>query len=184
MKKFSEIKVEVIKNLTHKEGDGILKDALYNINEILYPIQTKYALLELANDALSQLCQIGIYIKTLNCCPRYMAKKEEILLMLRRRYKALREYIHKYNETDQDEKFAIKRTMGYLLSTSIRTKNAFINKTIKVDMLLKQLEENKKIHHLLSQKIKLYGINIKQFVKVQEEMIATLSREYSLIKEE
>jgi hypothetical protein len=184
MKKFSEIGVNVIKNLTHKEGDSILKDALYNINEVLYPIQTKYALLELANDALSQLCQIGINVKTLNCCTRYMAKKEEILRMLRKRCTLLREYVRQYNETEQDERFAIEQTMRYLLSTSIRTKNAFINKTIKVDMLLKQLEENKKIHHLLSPKIKSYGINIKQFVKVQEEIIAALSHEYSLIMEE
>lgn len=184
MKKFSEIGVGVIKNLTHKEGDSILKDALYNINEVLYPIQTKYALRELAKDALSQLRQIGIHIKTQNCCPRYMAKKEEILLMLRKRYEALREYILQYNETEQDEKFAIEQTMRYLLSTSIRTKEAFINKIITVDKLLKQLEENKKIHHILSQKIKSYGINIKQFLKVQEEMIATLSQNYNLIMEE
>jgi len=182
MKKISEIGVFIIKDLEHKAGNEAMKMMLFRINDILYPAQTKYALPEVVTDTLNRLIEVGKECKELHCSDRYQPKKDEILKCLRERCNALTQYITNYVADEREEKDAINKTMRYQLSVSIKAKNDFVEKA-DLNIIVQQLENNKRIYQLLSKKITAYDIDIKQFEKVQDELIEIFAHEYSITKE-
>lgn len=182
MKKINEIGVSIIKDMEHKAGNEAMKNMLYRINDILYPAQTKYALPEIVKETLSQLTALGMECKEIHCSERYQPKKDEILKCLRERCRTLQNYLNEYDADEQEEKVAIEKTMRYQLSVSIKAKEDFKNIQSSIDALLKQLESNKKVYQMFAGKISAYAIEIKQFERVQDELIDIVACEYSISK--
>lgn len=183
MKRMNEIGVSIIKDMEHKAGNEAMKNMLYRINDILYPAQTKYALPEIVKQTLNQLTTLGVECKDIHCSERYKPKKDEILKCLRERCLALQNYLRDYDVNEQEEKVAIDKTMRYQLSISIKAKEDVKNNKSGIDTLLKQLDSNKKVYQMFADKISSYAIDIKQFEKVQDELIEIFAREYSITKE-
>ena len=182
MKKINEIGVSIIKDMEHRAGNQKMTQMLYKINDILYPAQTKYALPEIVKQVLNQLTTLGVECKDIHCSERYQPKKDEILKCLRERCRTLQNYLREYDADKQEEKVAIEKTMRYQLSVSIKAKEDFKNNQSSIDALLKQLESNKKVYQMFAGKISAYAIEIKQFERVQDELIDIVACEYSISK--
>ena len=182
MKKINEIGVSIIKDMEHRAGNQKMTQMLYKINDILYPAQTKYALPEIVAETLNRLTTLGVECKDIQCSERYQPKKNEILKCLRERCLALKNYLSNYDADEQEEKVAIEKSMRYQLSVSIKAKEDFKNNQSSIDALLKQLESNKKVYQMFAGKISAYAIEIKQFERVQDELIDIVACEYSISK--
>ena len=182
MKRINEIGVSIIKDMEHKAGNAKMTAMLYKINDIIYPAQTKYALPEIVKQTLHQLTTLGVECKDIHCSERYQPKKDEILKCLRERCRTLQNYLIEYDTDEQEEKVAIEKTMRYQLSVSIKTKEDFKNNKSGIDTLLKQLDSNRKVYQMFTEKISTYAIDIKQFERVQDELIDILASEYSISK--
>ena len=111
---------------------------------------------------------------------RYQPKKDEILKCLRERCLALQNYLRDYDVNEQEEKVAIDKTMRYQLSISIKAKEDVKNNKSGIDTLLKQLDSNKKVYQMFADKISSYAIDIKQFERIQNELIDIVACEYSI----
>lgn len=183
IKKFNEIGISVISNLKHKEGDDTLKELLYNINDLLYSVQTRFAVYELAEEVLRQLKEIGLKTKEMTCKDRCLPKKDEILSRIREQCTTLKFYLSNYNVPEDEEKTAIDKMMRFQLSISINTKEAF-NNTKDVAPLVKQIRDNKRIFQLLSKRVSKYNINVNQFIKVQNELLNAFVDTYVFLREE
>lgn len=182
MKRINEIGVSIIKNMEHKAGNAKMTAMLYKINDILYPAQTKYALPEIVKQTLNQLTKLGVECKDIQCSERYHPKKEEILKCLRERCLALKNYLSNYDADEQEEKVAIEKTMRYQLSISIKAKEDFKSHKNGIDTLLRQLDCNRKVYQMFADKIIAYAIDIRQFERVQDELIDIVVCEYSISK--
>ena len=182
MKRINEIGVSIIKDMEHKAGNAKMTAMLYKINDIIYPAQTKYALPEIVKQTLNQLTTLGVECKDIQCSERYHPKKEEILKCLRERCLALKNYLSNYDADEQEEKVAIEKTMRYQLSVSIKAKEDFKNNQSCIDTVLRQLDSNRKVYQMFVKKISTYAINIKQFERVQDELIDIVACEYSISK--
>lgn len=182
MKKINEIGVSIIKDMEHRAGNQKMTQMLYKINNILFPAQTKYALQEIVKQTLNQLTTLGVECKEIQCSERYQPKKDEILKCLRERCRTLQNYLNEYDADEQEEKVAIEKTMRYQLSVSIKAKEDFKNNKSGIDTLLKQLDSNRKVYQMFADKITAYTIDIKQFERVQDELIDIIACEYSISK--
>ena len=180
MKKINEIGVSIIKDMEHRAGNAKMTQMLYKINDIIYPAQTKYALPEIVKQTLNQLTTLGVECKDIHCSERYQPKKEEILKCLRERCLTLQNYLREYDADEQEEKVAIDKTIRYQLSVSIKAKEDFKNNKSGIDTLLKQLDCNRKTYQMFVEKISTYAIDIKQFERVQDELIDIVACEYSI----
>ena len=182
MKRINEIGVSIIKDMENKAGNAKMTAMLYNINDIIYPAQTKYALPEIVIETLNQLTTLGVECKDIHCSERYQPKKEEILKCLRERCHALQNYLNEYDADEQEEKVAIDKTIRYQLSVSIKAKEGYKSNKNGIDTLLRQLDSNRKVYQMFADKISAYAINIKQFERVQDELIDIIACEYSISK--
>ena len=182
MKRINEIGVSIIKAMEHKAGNAKMTAMLYKINDIIYPAQTKYALPEIVKQTLNQLTTLGVECKDIHCSERYQPKKDEILKCLRERCLALQNYLNEYDADEQEEKIAIDKTIRYQLSVSIKTKEDYKSNKNGIDTVLRQLDSNRKVYQMFAKKISTYAINIKQFERVQDELIDIVACEYSISK--
>lgn len=182
MKKINEIGVSIIKDMEHRAGNAKMSQMLYKINDILYPTQTKYALPEIVKETLNQLTTLGVECKDIHCSERYQPKKDEILKCLRERCRTLHNYLNEYDADEQEEKVAIDKTIRYQLSISIKAKEDFKSHKNGIDTLLRQLDCNRKIYQMFADKIIAYAIDIRQFERVQDELIDIVACEYSISK--
>lgn len=183
MKKFNELGVSIIKDLEHRASSEKLTELLYKANDILFALQMKYAINVIAVDALNSLKAIEVEINDVHVNDKYQLKKREILKCIRERCRILQQYMDNYTVEEQEERNAINVTIRYQLSISIKTKDAYNAGDKDIDAIIKQLIENKALYGLLSSKITAYNTDIRQFEKVQDELIALIVEEYSISKE-
>ena len=182
MKRINEIGVSIIKDMEHRAGNAKMTQMLYKINDTLYPAQTKYALPEIVKETLNQLTTLGVECKDIHCSDRYQPKKDEILKCLRERCRTLQNYLKEYDTDEQEEKVAIDKTIRYQLSVSIKTKEDYKSHKNGIDTLLRQLDSNRKVYQMFAKKISTYAIDIRQFERVQDELIDIVACEYSISK--
>ena len=99
---------------------------------------------------------------------------------MRERCRTLQNYLKEYDTDEQEEKVAIDKTIRYQLSVSIKIKEDYKSNKNGIDTLLRQLDSNRKVYQMFTKKISTYAIDIKQFERVQDELIDIVACEYSI----
>lgn len=154
-----EIGIKPIK-CENKVGNDCLKDYLYKLNDLFFPMAKRYISSKAKTRLMAALKDVCVQLSTTELPNACMPKKNEILNKCRVMYKNLSEYESDDNESQMCAVIKYKTSM-YLK-----------NKPEEDEDILKVMRENKEI-------AEDYGTN-KAFIQMQQELITKLSEKYAL----
>lgn len=149
-----EIGIKPIK-CENKVGNDCLKDYLYKLNDLFFPMAKRYISSKAKTRLMTALKDVCVQLSTTEFPNACIPKKNEILNKCRVMYKNLSEYESDNNESQMCAVIKYKTSM-YLK-----------NKPEEDEDILKVMRENKEI-------AEDYGTN-KAFIQMQQELITKLS---------
>lgn len=154
-----EIGIKPIK-CENKVGNDCLKDYLYKLNDLFFPMAKRYISSKAKTRLMTALKDVCVQLSTTEFPNACIPKKNEILNKCRVMYKNLSEYESDDNESQMCAVIKYKTSM-YLK-----------NKPEEDEDILKVMRENKEI-------AEDYGTN-KAFIQMQQELITKLSEKYKI----
>lgn len=159
MKRGEELQIKPIR-CENKQGNDCLKQYVYSLNDILFPLSKRYISSGARNRLMTKLTHICKELSTTEVPPNCLPKKNEILDKCRTMYKALRNY-----ESDDNE-YQRQSVVKYQLSQYLK------NKPQDDEEILKTLNSNKEI-------AEDYGTT-PAFIKMQEELLQNIEHKYKI----
>ena len=146
--------------------------SFYKINNILYSNAKCYISPSMGEKILAELSAQTIDFKETEVGVLHQDTKEELLEILRKKYRQLKQYVKTFTWSEEDETCVIK-TINYQLSTYLKDKD-------KID-----IEKTLKRNHEVWKELYLpfpnhEKINTKQFEKMQKELLVRLNEPYQL----
>ena len=146
--------------------------SFYKINDILYKNAKCYISPSMGEKILAELSARTIDFKEIEVGVLHQDTKEELLGILRKKYRQLKQYVKTFTWNKEDES-CVSKTLKYQLSTYLKDKD-------KVD-IEKTLKRNHEVWEELYLPFPFHdNIDTKPFKKMQRELLERLIEPYQL----
>jgi hypothetical protein len=144
----------------------------YKINQILYDNAKRYISPKMGERLLVELQASSLEFKEIEVDVLCQDLKEQILGILRKKYKQLKEYVKTFRWSKEDKE-CIAKTIKYQLSSYLKDKDS-------VD-IEKTLQRNREVWEELYLPYPYHdSIDVKQFKRMQTELLERLIEPYKL----
>ena len=168
----NEVGVSPITNIKTKNLPDKAIRRFYKINQLLYDNAKRFISPQMGERILINLKSSSIEFKEIEVNVMYQDVKEQILGILRKKYKQLNEYVKSF-KWSEDDAVCINKTMKYQLSTYLKDKER-----VDVEVMLQRNSEvwnEMYLPYPFNEKV-----DVKQFKRMQEELIERLIEPYKL----
>lgn len=169
MQTFKELGISIIK-CENKQGNDKIKEIHYRINELLFKYQMRYAMWGLASFLEKKLTEFGIELAAVETTEAARAKKNEILTILRKYVRVLKQYTDVNGIDATEENKAATAIQKYSVSNYLKNKE-----TLSTEQIITILEDNKELY---DNAIKNYIIP--SFKKMNDELIEMFKKRYAI----
>lgn len=168
----NEVGVSPIAHIETKSLPDKANRRFYKINQILYDNAKRYISPKMGERLLVELQASCLEFKEIEVDVLCQELKEQILGILRKKYKQLNEYVKSFRWSKED-KVCIAKTIKYQLSSYLKDKDS-------VD-IEKTLRRNREVWEELYLSYPYHdNIDVKQFKRMQAELLERLIEPYKL----
>lgn len=169
-----EIGIKCIKFDCHNKSNQELENYIYTFQDLMYFYNGKQITIQAKEDILKTIETIGSKVKDIECDEKVEPRKQEFLTNMRKIYKNVRNT--SVGQLKKEDVEYMQKLCNYSVALSIKAKQG------GNDIILKQLEHNKKVWNIYIKPFMdgKFGVTlgVGNFCKIQKELLQLIGKKY------